>query len=560
MEHLQPFVLADGRVATEQLRVVATADSHHGTYVAGDLGTVVSVSRARGNPVVCWDSTGKEVETNPTKIRPQNIALGDGQAAAVGLRVVATGASSHANRYAVGDTGTIVGLNVGDPVVLWDNSGKEFQTKRDNLKRLPNLVLADGQMPVVGLRVSAVQPSRYGHYHEGDEGTVVRLTDADPIVRWDRTGQEQRTPRTQIRGALHLVLSDGQIAAVGLRVCAVVPSVADDAGVQFEAGDPGIIVRLDGGHELVVVRWDTNHKEAGVRLDSIRSAADIIIADGVTAVAGLRVVALEPSTFGNYAPGDVGEVVRLAASDPVVKWERSGEEHTASRNKLRAAHHFHLVDGQTAAVGLRVVATAGDDDKHHHHHHHHHHHSAGDEGTIVRLSSSDPVVKWDRSGEEHVTRHTQLKGVPPKLPSVQQDSPGADDGDEHALPSSSRHAGTRGDGGGGGGGGGGGASNPPASDPASPFFSLLSSSSPAVQAVVGNVQVVGAEPAAREWERQQQTLAHKKAKKRAAQRRKEHEAAAAASGEAANSDGEAGALVALPRSSPSAGEELAREQ
>eukprot|EP00750_Incisomonas_marina_P012662 INCI17137.3.p1 GENE.INCI17137.3~~INCI17137.3.p1 ORF type:complete len:770 (+),score=103.90 INCI17137.3:206-2515(+) len=368
-EPLAPVVLADGRAATLNLRVVAGATSRHGNYCEGDTGTVVHLSGQ--GVLVRWDADGRETPANRTKIRALNIRLADGQAAAVGLRVEAHGTSTRPGRYAHGAVGTIVQVNAADPVVRWDHSGKEFQTARSKIRRVPNVVMADGQVPIIGLRVEAVAPSKYGHFRKADVGTVVRVTPADPFVRWDRTGQEQRAPRAQIRGLHRITLADGQIAAVGLQVVAV------EAGENFAAGEKGLIVKLpfvehvvaeegaknpstclvlvrmerkpqsqesEGGENSGRDRVDTTALEPGsheveIPTRCLRGAQDVILMDGERAAVGLRVVAVEDSAFGTYKAGDRGEIVGLAQVDPVVRWDGDGNvECQSSRTKLRASH------------------------------------------------------------------------------------------------------------------------------------------------------------------------------------------------------------------------------
>ena len=400
------IVLADGKAASVNLRVEAIAASNHGNYTEGDHGTVVEVSP--DGPIVRWDKSGRSGLTHRRNIKARNLLLADGSAAAIGLRVIAVGASSHGRRYSPGDVGTIVKLNVGDPVILWDKNGEEYQTSRSKVKRMPNIVLSDGQIPVVGLRVVATATSIYGHYREGDEGTITRLTQVDPIVRWNRTGQEQKTPRIQIRGFDCVSLSDGQAAAVGLRVVAI---------RNDNAGATGVVIKV--GPDEVAVRWDKDGKVAPAKPAELKGVSDVVLVDGEIAVVGLRVVALEDSSFGSYHSGDTGTVVQINASDPIIRWDSSGAVAQTDRSKLRASHHFELADGMTAAVGMKVVATTASEEGHH---------AAGDVGTIVRIDPTNPVVRWENSGAEYLTRRTQLQGVPPPIvPSV----------DDEAAPSAS---------------------------------------------------------------------------------------------------------------------------
>ena len=80
----------------------------------------------------------------------------------------------------------------------------------------------------------------------------------------------------------------------------------------------------------------------------------------------------------------------LNRSDPVVRWDHSGESKQTTRGKLRlsgaAGAEMLLSDGTAAAVGMPVVAISGS---------RYGTYKAGDTGTICGLNPSDPVVRWD---------------------------------------------------------------------------------------------------------------------------------------------------------------------
>ena len=82
----------------------------------------------------------------------------------------------------------------------------------------------------------------------------------------------------------------------------------------------------------------------------------------------------------------------LNRSDPVVRWDHSGESKQTTRGKLRlsgaAGAEMLLSDGTAAAVGMPVVAISGS---------RYGTYKAGDTGTISGLNPSDPVVRWDHS-------------------------------------------------------------------------------------------------------------------------------------------------------------------
>ena len=66
---------------------------------------------------------------------------------------------------------------------------------------------------------------------------------------------------------------------------------------------------------------------------------------------GVRVVATDTSRHGHYSTGDTGVICRLNPNDPVVRWDRSGQEHQTSHGKLAS--------GVAAAAWLAQLARAG---------------------------------------------------------------------------------------------------------------------------------------------------------------------------------------------------------
>merc|ERR1711871_1446615 len=118
-------------------------------------------------------------------------SLSDGTPAAAGLPVVAIHDSSHGN-YNMGHTGRIIDTNHGNPIVLWDHSGQQRQSGRNKLQAHTDMLLSDGQLAIVGLRVVAVKSSSGGFYAQGHSGTIVRIEiGRDPVVQWDHSSKLQ---------------------------------------------------------------------------------------------------------------------------------------------------------------------------------------------------------------------------------------------------------------------------------------------------------------------------------------------------------------------------------
>jgi hypothetical protein len=66
-----------------------------------------------------------------------------------------------------------------------------------------------------------------------------------------------------------------------------------------------------------------------------------VVSDGVVldyGAIGLRVRARADSAWGHYKAGDLGVIVGLNATDPVVRWDAGGLELQTSRHKLLAAN------------------------------------------------------------------------------------------------------------------------------------------------------------------------------------------------------------------------------
>jgi hypothetical protein len=127
------------------------------------------------------------------------------------------------------------------------------------------------------------------------------------------------------------------------------------------------------------------------------------LADGTPAAAGLRVVAVGASQAGNYSVGHTGVIVRLNRRDPIVMWDHSGEERQSSRGRLQIMP-FYLNDGTPAAVGVRVVAIGASQAARPNY-------RVGHTGVITRVSSNDPIVMWDHSGEERQSSRGRLRLV-----------------------------------------------------------------------------------------------------------------------------------------------------
>ena len=124
--------------------------------------------------------------------------LADGTVAALGMRVVAVGDSSHFH-YKTGHTGMIRRVGAGDPVVRWDHSGEEHQSSSGKLS-VNTMSLADSTLAEVGVRVMAVGDSGHSHYKTGHKGKICKLNPqaGDPVVQWDHSGEEHQSSREKL--------------------------------------------------------------------------------------------------------------------------------------------------------------------------------------------------------------------------------------------------------------------------------------------------------------------------------------------------------------------------
>lgn len=87
----------------------------------------------RQQPDFCWvrSGSGEEGFLN-TAYLGRGMELADGTPAAVGVRVVAVGASGRGH-YQPGHVGVICKVNPGDPVVRWDHSDTAHQSSRGKM-------------------------------------------------------------------------------------------------------------------------------------------------------------------------------------------------------------------------------------------------------------------------------------------------------------------------------------------------------------------------------------------------------------------------------------------
>jgi hypothetical protein len=127
--------------------------------------------------------------------------------------------------------------------------------------------------------------------------------------------------------------------------------------------------------------------------------------DGTPAAVGVRVVAIGVSQAArpNYRVGHTGVITRVSSNDPIVMWDHSGEERQSSRGRLQIMP-FYLNDGTPAAVGVRVVAVGASQAARPSY-------RVGHTGVITRVSSNDPIVMWDHSGEERQSSRGRLRLV-----------------------------------------------------------------------------------------------------------------------------------------------------
>lgn len=131
-------------------------------------------------------------------------------------------------------------------------------------------------------------------------------------------------------------LADGHVFDIGLRVVAVSKSHLG----HYDEGDQGVITALNSGETPggasadPTVRWDATGKELQTSRVKIQGVRALAFADGVGCTVGLKVVALSDSAWGHYTKGQTGVISKLNPTDPVVKWDHSGEDCQASRSKL----------------------------------------------------------------------------------------------------------------------------------------------------------------------------------------------------------------------------------
>jgi len=127
------------------------------------------------------------------------------------------------------------------------------------------------------------------------------------------------------------------------------------------------------------------------------------LADGRVFDLNARIVAVNRSIHGHYNEGDTGVIVKLGSGstggDPVVKWDHSGEQYQTTRSKIKASDSLMLGDGVNVAVGLPVVAVDNSAWGHY---------KKGSTGVITKINPTDPIVKWDHSGDEHQTSRGKL--------------------------------------------------------------------------------------------------------------------------------------------------------
>lgn len=113
--------------------------------------------------------------------------------------------------------------------------------------------LSDGRPAIGGLRVEAISGSGGGYYEAGQQGVIVNVRSVDePVVRWDHSGQERQSNRSDLRSLMQL--SDGRPPLVGT----VVEANCDSNYGHYKAWQQGVIVRNE--HDPVV-RWDHSTQE-----------------------------------------------------------------------------------------------------------------------------------------------------------------------------------------------------------------------------------------------------------------------------------------------------------
>ena len=166
--NLTDMRLRDDTPAATGMRVVAIGNSQYGNYFIGCTGVICSLGRR--NPLVRWDHSDEENESNCQKLNFTSMVLEDGTPAACGVRVIAIGNEN--DNYVAGQTGVICKITQNNPVVLWDHSGLERPSNWRNLNfmdptarnhSLPNLCQwwLDAGCRVTGEQYPGTRSSEY---------------------------------------------------------------------------------------------------------------------------------------------------------------------------------------------------------------------------------------------------------------------------------------------------------------------------------------------------------------------------------------------------------------
>ena len=346
--NLTDMRLRDNVPAAVGMRVVAVGDSQSGSYSVGYTGVIRKL--VRRNPIIYWDHSGQERESNRRKLNLSEMTLQDGTPAKCGVRVVAIIASERGN-YDVGHTGVICKLQTGGQNGFGNNNnngggmgggngggmfannnnngggmfgGNMFANNNNNGGGMGGM--GGGNGGGMNFQFGQVQP--FGQMPPAQPfGQVV---ERHPIIRWDHSGREHPSGSVKLN-LLNVVLQDGTPAAVGIRVVAIVAS----RDGNYDIGHTGVICSIHRLRVNPMVRWDHSgrkHQSSRTKLN----VTNVVLQDGTPAAVGVRVVAIAASGHGNYAVGQTGVVCGIHENNtnPLVCWDHRTDQVQCNRRSL----------------------------------------------------------------------------------------------------------------------------------------------------------------------------------------------------------------------------------
>jgi hypothetical protein len=126
--------LQDGHPAACGVRVVAIATSRSGNYAVGQTGVISGIHANNTNPIVRWDHSNDQMQSDRHNLNVTNVVLRCGTHAAVGVSVVAIQSGRNGN-FDQNDTGIISGIheNNTNPLVRWVHRNDQVESDRRNL-------------------------------------------------------------------------------------------------------------------------------------------------------------------------------------------------------------------------------------------------------------------------------------------------------------------------------------------------------------------------------------------------------------------------------------------